>query len=99
MVKEAYALASKRSEYSSDLKRKKQYSRRVNSSVLQPGDRVLVRNVSERGGSGKLRCGCGDTIHQVVERKGKDSPVYEIDIKPETGVGCRRVINRNLLLP
>ena len=32
-----------------------------------------------------------------MERKGEDSPVYEI--KPETGVGRRRVIHRNLLLP
>ena len=41
-MKEAYALASKRSE-SSGQKGKKQYDTKVNSSVLQPGDSVSAK--------------------------------------------------------
>ena len=95
-MKEAYELAAKRSQLSG-MKGKKHYDRRGSGPVLKQGDRVLVRNLRERGCPGKLRSYWEDTIYRVVSRKGEGSPVYEVET--EAGEGLRRVIHRNLLLP
>ena len=94
-MRHAYNLASKHSE-STSAKGKKQHDKKASYSTLEAGDRVLVRNLTERGGPGKLRSHWEDIVHVVVNRK-PDSPVYEI--KPETGKGRHRVLHRNLLLP
>ena len=51
---EAYKLAAQ-SAGKNARRGKKQYDKKVRSSVLQPGDRVLIRNLTPRGGPGKLR--------------------------------------------
>ncbi|KAK3731181.1 hypothetical protein QZH41_019238 [Actinostola sp. cb2023] len=53
-MKEAYSLAQ-RSAVSGAAKGKRSYDSQVRSSILQPDDRVLVRNMRPRGGPGKLR--------------------------------------------
>ena len=93
---EAYSLAARQAAKTTQ-RGKAAHDKKSYSTVLQPGDRVLIRNVSRQLGPGKLRSYWDDQIHVVIRRKGDDSPVYEV--KPEAGGGKHRVIHRNLLLP
>ena len=95
-MEEAYKVA-RRVAGKSSARGKTHYDRRVHSSVLHPGDQVLVRNLSETGGPGKLRAYWENDVHIVVKRLGDDSPVYELH--PESGKGRKRTLHRNLLLP
>lgn len=75
----------------------KYYSQRAWSSVLEPGDHVLIRNLSERGGPRKIGSYWESQVHVVKERRGESSPVYVV--KPLDGEGRERTLHRNLLLP
>ena len=94
-MKQAYQLAAKCSHCSGE-KAKGYYDQKVRHAMLQFGDLVLVRNLSERGGPGRLRSHWEDSIYIVVNQKRPDSPVYEV--KPEAGNGPTRTLHRNLLL-
>ena len=91
-IKDAYEMARQNISKSSE-DGKKQYDRKVRFSSLQPGDRVLARNLSERGGPGKLRSHWEQEVHLIVERKG-DLPVFEVT--PEGRKGKSRILHRNL---
>uniref|UniRef100_A0A3B1JQK1 Gypsy retrotransposon integrase-like protein 1 n=2 Tax=Astyanax mexicanus TaxID=7994 RepID=A0A3B1JQK1_ASTMX len=71
------------------------FNRRVTESILDVGDRVLVRNVRLRG-KHKLADKWEETVHVVVSRKG-DLPVYSV--KPENKDSPLRTLHRDLLLP
>lgn len=92
---EAYRVANKNS-LSSSAKGKKYYDQGVRGVVLKPGDRVLVKNLGERGGPGKLRSYWENKIY-VVKGQVADNPVYVIHPEGE-GEGRVRTLHRNLLL-
>ena len=94
-MQDACDLARQNISKSEDHK-KWQYDWKVRFSSLQPGDRVLVRNLSERGGPGNLRPDWEQEVHIIVEKRG-DLPVYEVT--PEGWKGKSRILHRNLLLP
>ncbi len=48
------------------LRSKKHYDRKLGSTTLYPGDRILVRNLTPRVGMGKLCNHWEETIHTVV---------------------------------
>ncbi|KAJ7991697.1 hypothetical protein DPEC_G00286570 [Dallia pectoralis] len=95
-MQEAHEIVQENAKKSAE-RGKRHYDGKVRSSVLYPGDRVLVRNLTPRGGTGKLRNHWEENIHVVIRQVGKDIPVYEV--KSEQGGGRSRTLHRNLLLP
>ena len=95
-MQDAYELANTNAKQASS-KAKEYYDRKANSSVLQTGDRVLVRNLGRFSGPGKLRSHWESKIHVVVRRMSNDGPVYQV--RPEGDKGRLRTLHRNLLLP
>ena len=94
-MKEAYEIASATAQKEA-LRGKRHYDQKTYGAQLHPGSRVLLRNLTERGGPGKLRSHWEDAVYVVVSQKSPDIPVFEI--KPERG-GRSRTVHRNLLLP
>lgn len=94
-MEEAYEI-TRENAHKAATRSKRHYDSKAKSSVLQPGDRVLIRNMTPRGGPGKLRNHWEDTVHTVVRQVSKDIPVYEL--RPEKGKGRLRTLHRNLLL-
>lgn len=95
-MEEAYSIASQNAQKAAE-KVKRYYDSKVRSTVLHPGDRVLVKNLTPRGGPSKLRNYWEDSIHTVVRQLGSDIPVYEV--RPERGPRRSRVLHRNILMP
>ena len=92
--KKAYRIDNDQAKLRGERGRKYRVIRR---SKLREGDRVLIRNLTERGGPSKLRAHWEEAVHVIIKCRGEDSPVYEV--KQEQGNGLTRVLHRILLLP
>lgn len=64
------------------------YDRKVQGRGLHPDDRVLHRNLTLRGGPGKIQFCWERKVYKVKERKADGSHVYEIS--PEKIKGRNR---------
>ncbi|XP_041864913.1 uncharacterized protein LOC121654728 [Melanotaenia boesemani] len=93
-IEESYKLASQNARKVAE-KNKARFDRKITVSELEPGDRVLVRNVRLRG-KNKLADKWEADVHVVVKRAGH-LPVYTV--KPESKQGPSRTLHRDLLLP
>ncbi|MCM8885689.1 MAG: DDE-type integrase/transposase/recombinase, partial [Candidatus Thiodiazotropha sp.] len=92
----AYQKAQEESKKSAAL-HKKRYDMTARSSVLKPGDRVLVKNVSIRG-----KCKLADRWEQdpyiIQDQPNPDIPVYKCQ-RENSRSKKTRTLHRNLLLP
>ena len=96
-MKQAYEVATRNMEKASGYNKKyfDGKHKMANPVTLQKGDRVLVQNVREKGGTGKLKSYWEENIF-VVEEKKENLPVYKIrSLKRNND---ERVVHRNLLL-
>ena len=92
-LKEAYQIANQHQQTSAAAN-KNRYDKRVKGVAIEVGDKVLVRNLTPRGGTGKLRSWWEHKIYAVVHKRNL-VPVYTI--RPIDGGKCRTV-HRNLLM-
>ena len=96
-MSEANKIAAKNVEQREAKDRERRNSR-ATLGTLKPGDRVLMRNPSHRGGPGKLRSYWEPDVHVVVEVKGDSGLVYAIRSEKDKS-GKVLVVHSNHLLP
>lgn len=73
-MNDAYKLASE-TACKESRRGKMLYDRKAHGAELYPGCRVLVRNLNEKGGTGKLRSFWEDQVFMVTQRKQRQSSV------------------------
>ena len=90
-MQEAYALANERSIKS--LTRGRDYhDRKATFTRLKSGDWVLLRNLTPRGGPGKLQSLWEDKVYIVIGRKGDNNPVYDVQKESDPNAKVRHCI-------
>ena len=67
-MEQAYEIANQNIEKSADYN-KRQYDRKVKGNELKVEDQVLVKNVREKGGTGKLRSHWERSVFKILKKK------------------------------
>ena len=93
-MQEAFRLAKEKSEKAQAYNKEK-YDGKVREIGISEGDHVLVRNLRETGGTGKLRSYWEHQIFKVVSQQG-DLPVYQVQSLDKAR--DVRVLHRNHLM-
>jgi len=93
-LSDAIEIATKNADKSRKMN-KNIYNKKVYGNDICPGDRVLLRNHREKGGTGKLKSYWEENIYIVIEKL-KDLPVYVI--RSETTDAKSKKIHRNNLM-
>lgn len=94
-MKGAFDLAKQTASKNSQ-KGKRYYEKGKLPSPLEPGNRVLVRNVGRTEGPNKLGSFWENQVYRVVKRHSPDLPVC--DVAPEDDRGRQKTVHRNMLL-
>ena len=64
---------------------------------MEKGDRVLISNLSEKGGTGKMRSFWEDKVHVVIDNLNSENITYKV--QPENDLnGKIRTLHRNMIL-
>ena len=92
-MNQAFDIAKKNIEKQGN-RNKRYYDDRVHAVNITVGDKVLLRNHKEKGGTGKLRNYWEDTVYSVIDM---DSDIPVFTIIPENGGKHKRVHRNNLL--
>ena len=93
-MEQAFKFANQNIEKSANYN-KRYYDRKVQGNELKVKDQVLVKNVREKGGTGKLRSHWERNVFRIVEKK-DELPVYVIEnVNNKKDI---RTVHRNLLM-
>ena len=98
-MREAYQVVQEKSaaRKQKDIERRKGDGKKLLGDLVV-GDRVLVKNVREKGGPGKIRSYWEQKVYVVNEKKGE--VVYSVIEEGEKDETKKRVlVHRNMLLP
>ena len=93
-MSDAFTIAKQHADKSGE-RNKRYYDKKVRGKPIVVGDRVLLRNLGEKGGTGKLRNFWQETVY-VVEGVDPEVPVYTI--RSEDGKGKSKRVHKNIIM-